>query len=93
MQTRSEITISRWKKRISELVDPDSAQVLAAFVPELHEFLGVNIETDNVESGLDPAKAEVRLSSILTKMFATFAVRNNVRSMSYVLIEALYHCA
>jgi hypothetical protein len=87
------MTVSRWKKRISELVDPDSARVLAAFVPELQDFLGVKMEAEKVESGLDQAKTEARLSSILTNMFVTFAVRNNVRSMIYVLIEALYHCA
>ena len=93
MQTRSEKTISRWKKYISELVDHDTAQVLAASFPELREFLEDSMETETVESGLEPATTEARLSSILTNLFATFAVRNNVRSMSYVLIEALYHCA
>jgi hypothetical protein len=78
MQSRSQRTVSRWKKRITDLITSDSAKILAACIPELRGILGVEIRTVAADIGLTSGEAAMRLKSILGSMFQTFALRNKV---------------
>ena len=78
MQSRSERIVSKWKKRIADLITNDSAKTLATCIPELRSILGVEAKDVAADIGLTSAEAVMRLKSVLGSMFQTFAVRNKV---------------
>jgi hypothetical protein len=80
MQARSERTVAKWKRRIADLINPDSAKVLAACIPELRHVLNVGEEQVVPDIGLNSEQSIVRLKSILGLMFQSFCVRSRVVS-------------
>jgi len=75
----------KWKKRVNDLINPESAKVLVACIPELRRVLDVNIESLVAEIGLTSGEASVRLKSIIASMFQTFAVRSKVQTHKLLL--------
>lgn len=78
MQSRSQRTVQKWRKRIADLITTDSAKTIAASIPELREILGVDLNSSGGALGLTSAEAVTRLKSVLGTIFQTFAIRNKV---------------
>ena len=78
MQSRSQRTREKWRKRIVDLITSDSAKIIAASIPELREILGVDLASGTESLGLTSAEAVTRLKSVLGSMFQTFAMKSKV---------------
>jgi len=78
MQTRSARTFQKWKRRVKDLIDSESAKFLTACIPELREILEVNEGSEISDMGLTSSDAVIRLKSIIANMFQTFTIRNKV---------------
>jgi predicted ATPase len=76
MQSRSAKSLSRWKRRVADLINPDAAKLLTQVIPELRTILGVKGENGSGELALESTEAAMRLKSILGRMFSTFAFKN-----------------
>ena len=78
MQSRSQRTLEKWRKRIADLISTESAKIIVASIPELREILGVDLESSDGATSLTSAEAVTRLKSVLGSMFQTFAMKNKV---------------
>src|SRR5271154_5175531 len=71
-------TLEKWKKRLRELINLESAKFFATCMPELRHLLGLEPDDENRDLGLASSESLIRLKSIIGNMFQTFAVRNKV---------------
>ena len=78
MQARSERTVAKWKRRIADLINPESARVLSACIPELRHVLDVGAEQDFSDIGLNSEQSVIRLKSVLSFILQSFSVRSRV---------------
>jgi predicted ATPase len=87
MQARSERTLERWKRRVKDLITPDSANILIACLPELKTILRVcdEGETEDFDSQLTSSESLIRLKSVIGRMLQTFTVRNKV--FAFMVLE------
>jgi len=80
MQSRSERTLAKWKRRLKDLISTDNAKILVACIPELREILqvGAGVESEVQDIGLTSSETLSRLKSVIAKMFHTFPIKSKV---------------
>jgi len=80
MQSRSERTLTKWKRRLKDLISADNAKILVACIPELRTILevGTGVEAEAEDIGLTSSETLSRLKSVIAKMFQTFAMKSKV---------------
>jgi len=89
MESRSAQTVSRWKKRVADLITPESANVLVACIPELRSVFAVGYDADATGAVLNSVQSTMRLKVILGSMFQTFALKNKVFSLQTIVKGSL----